>query len=167
MFIYGTSNMSMDIQSVLIPTITIRPGMYVRDLFTECGKLHVHALPYCDEKGKITGRLTLKNVMKFSCLPEHMIELASLLGNQMSCVENAEEKAREIICNPVEPYVRKLGETITSKEPLIKALAIMEKYDTSYIFVVDDDEYKGLITIQGIARVMSRLENACTVAESS
>ena len=151
----------MDIQRVLIPTLVIRPGMHVRDIFTECGKLHVHALPYCNAQGVLTGRLTLKNIMKFSCLPEHMVELAHLLGNQMSCVENAEAKAREIICNPVEPYVRDLGETISSKEPLIKALAVMERNDTSYIFVVDDGNYKGLVSIQGIARAMSRLESPC------
>ncbi len=155
--------MSMDIEKVLIPTIVIRPGMYVRDLFTECGKLHVHALPYCNEKGIISGTVTLKNVMRFSCLPEHMVELANLLGNQMSCVENAEEKAREIICNPVEPYVRKLGKTIPSTEPLIKALALMEKNKSSYIFIVDDGEYKGQITIQGIAQVMSKLDNSCAI----
>ncbi len=153
--------MSMDIQSVLIATIIIRPGMYVRDLFTECGRLHVHALPFCDEKGILSGTLTLKNIMKFSCLPEHMIELSHLLGNQMSCVENAEEKAREIICNPVEPYVRKLEETISSKEPLIKALAMMEKNKTSDIFVVDDSDYMGQVTIQGIARAMTKLDNSC------
>ena len=159
--------MSMDIQSVLIPTIIIHPGMYVRDLFTECGKQHVQSLPYCNEEGILSGRLTLKNVMKFSCLPDHMIELASLLGNQMSCVENAEEKAREIICNPVEPYVLKLGETISSKEPLIKALAVMERNETSYIFVVDDGDYKGQITIQGIAQVMSNLNSSCEISDSS
>ena len=153
--------MSMDIKSVLIPTIIIRPGMYVRDLFTECGKLHVHALPYCDEKGILCGTLTLKNVMKFSCLPEHMVELANLLGNQMSCVDDAEKKAREIICNPVEPYVRELSETISSKEPLIKALALMEKNKANYIFVFDDGEYKGQVTIQGIAQIMSDLEHSC------
>lgn len=155
--------MSMDIQSVLIPTIIIRPGMYVRDLFTECAKLHVHALPYYNEKGILSGRLTLKNIMKFSCLPEHMVELAHLLGNQMSCIENSEEKAREIICNPVEPYVRKLGETISSKEPLIKALAMMERNDTSYIFVVDDGDYKGMVTIQSIAQAMSSLDDSCAL----
>ena len=153
--------MSMDIQGVLIHTIIIQPGMKVRDVFTECGKLHIHALPYMDKEGIISGRLTLKNIMKFSCLPEHMIELAHLLGNQMSCIDNAEEKAREIICNPIEPYVRKLGETITSTEPLIKALAIMERNETSYIFVVDEGEYKGQITIQGIAQVMSNMDNNC------
>ena len=153
--------MTMDLQRVLIKTITIQPGMSVRDVFTECGKLHIHALPYMDQDGVISGRLTLKNIMKFSCLPEHMVELAHLLGNQMSCIDNAEEKAREIICNPIEPYVRKLGETIISSEPLIKALAIMERNETSYIFVMDEGEYIGQITIQGIAQVMSNMDNNC------
>ena len=155
--------MTMTLIDVLIPTKIIRPGMKVRDVFIECGKLNVHSLPYCNSEGVLSGRLTLKNIMKFSCLPEHMVELANLLGSQMSCVENAEDKAREIICNPVEPYVRKVAETISSKEPLIKALAMMEKNETSYIFVVDEGKYRGLITIQHIARNMSELSNACSL----
>jgi len=151
--------MTMDIQSVLIPTMVIRPGMYVRDVFTECGRLNIHALPFGNKEGILSGRVTLKNIMKFSCLPEHMIELAHLLGNQMSCIDNAEEKAQEVICNVIDPYVLELTETIPSTEPLIKALAIMERNETSYIFVVDDGEYKGQITIQGIARIMSSLDN--------
>jgi len=159
--------MSMDMQNILIPTIIMRPGMYVRDLFKECGKLHIHALPYYDKNDRLSGTLTLKNVMKFSCLPEHMVELANLLGNQMSCVDNAEEKAREIICNPVEPYVHELNETISSKEPLIKALALMARNKTSYIFVVDDGDYKGQVTIQGIAKVMSNMDDSCIIPDSS
>lgn len=151
----------MNIEKVLIPTMIIRSGMKVRDVFKECGKLHVQSLPYYNEEGILSGRLTLKNIMKFSCLPEHMVELAHLLGNQMSCVENAEEKAREIICNPVDPYVREVGETIPSTAPLIKALAIMERNDCSYIFVVDEGVYKGIVTIQSIAQVMSNLDNNC------
>jgi CBS domain-containing protein len=152
----------MNIQQVLIPTIIIHPGMIIQDVFTECGKLHIQALPFCNEKGVLTGKLTLKNIMKFSCLPEHMVELAHLLGNQMSCVENAEDKAREIICNPVDPYVREVGTTISSQEPLIKAVAMMERNDTSYIFVVDSGEYKGIVTIQGIAQAMSNIDNPCS-----
>ncbi len=87
-----------------------------------------------------------------------MVEMAPLLGQQMSCVENAEAKAREILCNPVEPYVQQMPKTIASSAPLIKALAFMEKNDTSYIFVEDDGEYKGIITTQGIAAAMSELE---------
>jgi CBS domain-containing protein len=46
---------------------------------------------------------------------------------------------------------------IGSAEPAIKALAIMEKNDTSYLFVVDDGEYQGIVTIQGIAAKMSEM----------
>jgi hypothetical protein len=147
--------MAVDLHSALIKTAVIRPGMLVRDVFIECGRAHVQSLPYVDESGKLTGRLTLKNIMKFSCLPEYMVELADLLGNQMSCVDNAELKAQQVICSPVEPHVRELGDTIPSAEPLIKALAVMERNDTSYIFVVDDGIYKGTVTIQGIAHQMT------------
>jgi len=164
MFIYDISDMTMNIQSVLIPTIILRPGMYVRDMFAECRKLCIHALPYADKTGVLCGRLTLKNVMRSSCLPEYIVELSHLLGNQMSCIENTEEKMRETICNPIEPYTLELGETITSAEPLVKALAIMVKNETSYIFVVDDGDYKGLVTIQGIAQVMSNQESAYPVS---
>jgi len=158
--------MSMDIKNVLIPTMVIRPEMCVRDVFTECGERGVHALPYYNKKGKLSGTLTLKNIMKVSCLPDYMVELSSLLGNQMSCVENAEEKALEVICSPVEVYVRKIKQTISSTEPLIKALAMMVKNKTSYVFVVDDCEYKGQLTIQSIARAMSRMDNACVRNEN-
>jgi CBS domain-containing protein len=150
--------MAIDLKSVLIPTKVITADMTVKDVFVECGQKHIHALPFANKNGVITGRLTLKNIMEISCLPNHMVELAHLLGSQMSCVDNAEAKAREVLCNPVEPYVRPLGETIPSSAPLIKALAIMDSHDTSYIFVVDDGVYQGIITIQGIARAMSELQ---------
>ena len=40
----------------------------------------------------------------------------------------------------------------------MKALAIMEHYDTSYLFVIDDDSYRGTLTIQGIAAWMARFD---------
>ena len=47
--------------------------------------------------------------------------------------------------------------SISSDAPLIKALSIMEKTDTSYIFVMDGEDYRGVVTIQGIAASMSGL----------
>ena len=43
---------------------------------------------------------------------------------------------------------------INSEAPLFKALAVMEKHDTTYLFVIDGDEYKGAISIMGIGRAM-------------
>lgn len=148
---------AMTVESVMISTTTAHPGMAVRDLFDICGRDHVQALPFVDADGKITGRVTLKNILRVSCLPEFLVEMAPLLTSKLSCVESAEEKAREIICNPIEPYVQGPHQSISSNAPLIKALALMEKNDTSYIFVVDDGSFRGVITIQGIAAKMSEL----------
>ncbi len=145
------------IEQILTPTQVIEPGMRVRDLFLECGRAQVQALPYRNAEGQLSGRITLKNVLRVSCLPEYMVSLASLLGPQLSCVDSAEAKAREILGNPVEPYVQALPKTIHSSAPLIKALAFMEQNDTSYIFVVDEGVYQGIITIQGIAHKMTEM----------
>ncbi|MBL3529024.1 MAG: CBS domain-containing protein [gamma proteobacterium endosymbiont of Lamellibrachia anaximandri] len=147
----------MLVKDCIIETGVIRSGMLVREVFSECGRTHVQALPCVNEKGKITGRLTLKNIMKFSCLPEYMVELAPLLGGFLSCVDNAEEKINQVLCSQVDSYVRKAGIFTSSDAPAIKALAMMEKSDTSYLFVVDEGEYRGIITIQGIAARMSEI----------
>lgn len=152
---------AMNLGSVMIETDAARAGMLVRELFDACGRAGVQALPFVDENGRVAGRVTLKNVLRVSCLPAHMVQTASLLNSSLSCVENAEEKAREVICTPVEPYVQRLHETLPSGAPLIKALAIMESHDTSYIFVEDDGVYRGMVTIQGIAASMSKLEVCC------
>ncbi|MBT8128009.1 MAG: CBS domain-containing protein [Gammaproteobacteria bacterium] len=145
------------IERILVPTKVIEPGTLVRDLFLECNRAQVQALPYKDDSGRLAGRITLKNVLRVSCLPEYMVDLAPLLGSQLSCVDNAEAKAREILRSHVEPYIQPLPKTIESSAPLIKALAVMEQNDTSYIFVVDDGEYRGVITIQAIAHRMTQL----------
>jgi CBS domain-containing protein len=147
----------MLVRDAMIHTKVVRPGMTVREVFDECGKVHVQALPFVDADGALKGRVTLKNIMKIACLPEHMIDTAPLLGRFLSCVGNAQEKIKELLPSPVDGYVRQAHVLIGSAEPAIKALAIMEKNDTSYLFVVDEGEYQGIVTIQGIAAKMSEM----------
>lgn len=156
----------MLVKDAIIHTKVVRTGMLVRDVFAECGSTHVQALPFMDQTGRISGRVTLKNIMKASCLPEHMVEMAPLLGSFLSCVDNAEEKVSEVLCSPVDEYVRKASQFITSEAPAIKALAMMQGSDTSYIFVVDDGEYKGIITIMGIAARMSEMAECIVVDQN-
>lgn len=147
----------MLVRDTLIPTKVVTPGMPIRRVFAECGRAHVQSLPCVDETGKLTGRVTLKRVMKVGCLPEHMVAAAPLLGNFLSCVGNAQEKIDQLLNSLVDPYIQRLHVSIRSDEPAIKALAIMEQNDTSYLFVVDDGRYQGIITIQGIAEKMSEI----------
>jgi CBS domain-containing protein len=147
----------MLVKDNIIHTKVTRPGMPVCEVFAECGRARVQALPFVDDRGNLAGRVTLKNIMKFACLPDYMVATAPLLGSFLSCVDNAQAKIEEVLASQVDPYVRELQLSIGSDEPAIKALAIMEKNDTSYLFVVDGGEYRGIITIQGIAEQMSRM----------
>ncbi len=146
--------MRMNLNNILIPTRVATSGMTVEDVFIECVRAHVQAIPYCNALGGVTGRVTLKNVMQLSCLPEYMVELAHILSDGFSCLQDAELKVKEVLNKPIEPYVQAPPHFIKSTAPTVKALAMMEQRDTSYLFVVDNGEYKGIITIQGIAQKM-------------
>jgi CBS domain-containing protein len=150
--------MKLKLKQILIPTKVAHQDMMVREVFTECGRANIPALPFCTRSGRITGRVTLKNIMKISCLPDYMIEAARILGEEMSCMEDVEAKARRLLDTPVEPYVQEPALSLSSDAPIIKALALMEQNDTSYLFVVDDGQYQGTVTIQCLARMLSQLD---------
>lgn len=148
----------MNLEKILIPTKAAKAGMSVREVFAECIRANIPGIPFCDAQGRISGRVTLKNILKTSCLPEYMVELARVLGDQLSCMDDVQGKAKQLFNNPVDPYVLEPHVSLTSESSAIKALAIMEHTDTSYIFVVDAGQYKGVVTIQGLARMLAQLD---------
>ena len=148
----------MNLKQILIPTKAAKAGMLVREVFAECIRANIPGIPFCDALGRISGRVTLKNILKTSCLPEYMVELARVLGDQLSCMDDVQGKAKQLLDNPVDPYVLEPHVSLPSASSAVKALAIMEQSDTSYIFVVDEGEYKGVVTIQGLARMLARLD---------
>ena len=147
----------MKLKQILIPTRVAKASMMVREIFMECGRANIPALPFCTKSGRIAGRVTLKNILKISCLPDYMIESARILGEEMSCMEEVEAKAKRLLDTPAEPYVQEPTLSLSSDAPVIKALALMEQNDTSYLFVVDDGQYQGTVTIQCLAKMFSRL----------
>ena len=148
----------MKLKQILIPTRVAKASMMVREVFMECGRANIPALPFCTKSCRIAGRVTLKNILKISCLPDYMIESAMILGEEMSCMEDVEAKAKRLLDTPVEPYVQEPTLSLSSDAPVIKALALMEQNDTSYLFVVDDGHYQGAVTIQCLAKMFSRLD---------
>jgi len=147
----------MKLKQILIPTRVASHGMTVREVFTECGKANIPALPFCTKSGRIAGRVTLKNILKISCLPDYIIESARILGEEMSCMEDVESKARRLLDTPVDHYAQEPALSLSSETPVIKALALMEQNDTSYLFIVDDGQYQGAVTIQCLAKMLTRL----------
>ncbi len=148
----------MKLKQILIPTRVAKPGMTVREVFDECGKANIPALPFCTKSGRIRGRITLKNILKVSCLPEYMIESARILGEDMFCMDDVETRAKMLLDTPVDAYVQEPPAlSLSSDAPIIKAFALMEQNDTSYLFVVDDGQYRGAVTIQCLAKLLTEL----------
>ena len=143
---------------LLIVTQVARPGMLVRDVFRECLSARVQSLPYRDEAGRIAGRVTLKHIANRSIVPEYVVQLALVVGDRLSTFEDMERRLPDMFGHPVEDYVQEPHASIPSATQLMKALAVMEHYDTSYLFVIDDGVYRGTITIQGIAAWMARFD---------
>ena len=133
--------------------------MTVREIFEECSRVNTPSLPYCDASGQITGRVTLKNILKRSCLPDFMVELAMVLGEQLSHMQDMGTETKHLLDGPVDPYVQDPHLSLSSDSPAVKALAMMEQADTSYIFVVDEGRYQGVVTIQGLASVLTGFDN--------
>ncbi len=150
----------MKLSNIVIPTQIAEPGMRVRDIFRLCVEAGVPALPFRSRPGtRPDGRVSLHNVMKHGCIPEYMIELADVLGTHLSFLDDADQKVREILTKPVDAFVEKPLLSVSSHMPVLKVVAILEKHAASYMFVLDGDEYRGLITPLGIARRMLELEN--------
>ena len=145
----------MNVKQVLIPTLVATSGMTARQFFEECARVGAPGLPFCGPGGDIRGRVTVKNILMRSCLPDFMVELAMVLGEELSHMQDMATETTQLLDNPVDEYVQEPHVSLTSDSPAVKALALMGKHDTSYIFVVDNGAYQGVVTIQGLAGTLA------------
>ena len=153
----------MKLHDLLIPTGIAKEEMKVRDVFRLCLDAGVPAVPFMDHQGKLVGYAGLESVMHKGCLPNYMVELATVLGNDLSCISNAEQKVQEVMSSPINLYVTKPIRAVSSDAPVIKALAILEKFNSNFLFVFDGDVYRGVITAAGIAQKMIDIDRQADV----
>ncbi len=145
----------MKLSNILIPTGVAEPGMTVREVFRMCVEAGVPAIPYCTQPcAHPDGLISIDRILKNTCLPDYLIGLAEVLGNSLSCIDNAEEKVHEILGLPIDPFVLMPIRSITSEAPVLKAVAILQKYETNYMFVIDEDGYRGVVTNVAIVKRM-------------
>jgi CBS domain-containing protein len=140
--------------NIVIETRVVTYGSTVAEAFSECVRCNVLGLPFVDGEGRITGRFSIGHTIKLACVPEMMILNADLLGDELSSLMMPDQQAAEILRMPVDNFI--LGEVVTihSSSPCVKAAALMQKHRTTYLFAVDDDGYKGVVNVRGIARRM-------------
>lgn len=150
----------MDLKSDMVPTAVARAGMTVRQVFEECIRAHTPGLPFCDDHGVVTGRVTLKYILKRHYLPEHLVEMVKVLGEHVSDVDDMKRLAKQLFDNRIDSYIQRPHASLTSTSSVIKALALMEKLDTSYLFVIDEAQYRGLVTLQSLSKVILRYDTS-------
>jgi CBS domain-containing protein len=150
----------MHLKSITIPTEVAKAGMTVRQVFEECTRVNSPGLPFCDEQGLVSGRVTLRHILKRHCLPEHLVEMAKVLGEQTSGVRDMEMLAEQLLDNRIDSCTQRPHASLTSASSVIKALALMEKLDTSYLFVIDEGQYMGLVTLQSLSKTILHYDNS-------
>jgi len=140
------------LENLAIPTAVMRAGQSIGDFLRECVAKDVPGLPFADAQGKIVGRISIRHCLKECCIPRYVIDSAHLLGDAIDAVNIPHVDARRLLGEPVENYLLSNFPHASSGSPLIKGLAYMEQLNTTYIFLIDGDDYCGIVTHMGISK---------------
>lgn len=144
----------MKLQNIAVPTKIMRHGMTVFDFFEEALSRKVPGLPYANEEGRIVGRISVRNIYKKLAVPDNVLIIADMLGDLSDSLDPPEIKVAELMDSPVEAYLLEGIPSVSSGSSAVKAFALMEVHNSSYIFLIDDEEYKGVVTRMDLARRM-------------
>ena len=146
----------MKLERLATMTGFMRHGMTLRDFFQETVRCNVPGLPYVDEHDHIIGRISIRDVYKCIAVPDNILRIADAMGDgdQMGNLDMPEMKALEIMATPVENYLLEKIPTVSPSSTVVKALALMEVHNSSYIFLIEDGQYKGVVTRMIIAKRM-------------
>lgn len=157
----------MKLQRLAIDTGVMHKGMTLRDFFEETARCHVPGLPYVDEENRIVGRISVRDVYKHIALPDHILTLADAMGDRTDKIDLSERRVLKAFAEPVEDHVLQNIPSVSPNSSLVKALALMESHNTHYIFLIEDGEYKGVVTRMVIANRMLECLKEIEQAERS
>lgn len=146
-----------ELTEIITRTRVARAGMSVAEVFEECVEHRVPGIPFCNWRNEVVGRVSLRHTLKMTCIPEYMVKGAHLLGDMIEAVRIPDVWAKEVLQMPAEHFVLEPLAIVTSAAPVVKALAMMEHFNSSYAFVVDNGEYKGIVTRMWIASLMLKV----------
>lgn len=144
----------MKLERLAIMTGFMRHGMTVRDFFQEAVRCNVPGLPYVDDRGQITGRISVRDVYKRIAVPDNLLNLADAMGDQTDKLDLPEIRVMEIMASPVETFLLENIPSVSPRSTIVKALALMEVHNSSYIFLIENGVYEGVVTREVIARRM-------------
>ena len=141
----------MKLQRLAVMTEVMRQSMTVRHFFEEAVRSNVPGLPFFDEDNHIVGRISVRDVFKRIAVPSSYLRLVDAIGDETNRLDMSEQRILDSLALPVETYLLDNIPSVSPASSLVKALAIMEAYNTSYIFLIEDGKYMGIVTRMVIA----------------
>ncbi len=144
----------MRLQRLAIMTEIMRKGMTLRDFFQEAVRCNVPGLPYADEHDRLVGRISIRDVYKHIAVPDSFLRLADAMGDQTDSLDLPEMEVMEALALPVETCLLESIPSVSPRSAIVKALALMEVHNTSYIFLIEDGQYRGVVTRMLVAKRM-------------
>lgn len=144
----------MKIKYLSTPTRVARPSMTVGEVLRECVEKGVPGIPFVNAEGRIDGRFSIRHMFLLCCIPSDIIQGAHLLGDDIEDLDFPHIRAEELMAQKVDDYIFPDVIRLSPSFQAIKALAIMEQYNTEYLFVTDGEAYQGVVTRMSIARAI-------------
>ena len=144
----------MKLQHLADMTGVMRKGMTLRDFFEEASRCNVPGLPFVDDDNQIIGRVSVRDVYKHIAIPDHVVGLADAMGDSTDRLDMSERTVLAAFSLPVENFVLENIPYVSPRSTIVKALAIMEAYNTHYIFLIENGQYEGVVTRMVIAHRM-------------
>lgn len=144
----------MRLLQAIIETPVAKPGMLVGEALRICVDRGVPGIPHMDANGRITGRFSVRDTFLITSLPADMIKGAHLIGHQALHLELSKDHFEAVFRCPVDDHILPDIAYLGSGAQVSKAMALMEKFNSSYLFVIDDGHYRGVVTRLGLARIL-------------
>lgn len=132
----------------------MRDGSTLRDFFLEAVRCNVPGLPYMDDQDRIIGRISIRDVFKHMAVPDNLLRVVDGLGDETDQLDLPEMKVMESLALPAKTYLLESIPSVSPRSSMVKALALMELHNSSYIFLIDAGAYKGVVTRMVIAKRM-------------
>lgn len=144
----------MKLVSAIIKTPVARHGMTVGEGLRICVDYDVPGIPYVDDEGRIVGRFSVRNVFLISSIPDDLIKGAHLIGHEALHLDLSKDHYEKVFRQPIDPQILEDCACLSPNAQITKAMALMEKFNSSYLFAIDEGEYIGVVTRLGLTRLL-------------
>ena len=144
----------MELMNSIIKTRVARSGMTLVEALKECVDMGVPGIPYVDSNDRIIGRFSMRHAFLHLFIPDDMVQGAHLLSNTPVHIDIPKLAADKALDLPVDEMILPSSVHLNPTSPTLKALALMERLKTDYLFLTEDNYYHGVVTRLGIVKLI-------------